>query len=134
MENFMLKYFLPLGQNEILSVLKLYFKNESKKFPKKLANKFRKFLKYLNQFYFSDSASFSPGFYPYFDLITETGNFSTSTNALESINRQLKKAAGSGFLSFSKSCKVLRDFKGNYLLLHEDRVRNDNLNRKKKLR
>ena len=32
--------FLPLGQNEILSVLKLYFKNESKKFPKKLGHKF----------------------------------------------------------------------------------------------
>ena len=37
-----------------------------------------------------------------------------------------------GFLSFSKSCRVLRDFKTNYLLLHEDRVSNDNLNRRKK--
>jgi hypothetical protein len=105
MENFMLKYFLPLGQNEILSVLKLYFKNESKKFPKKLANKFRNFLKYLNQFYFSDSASFSPGFYPYFDLITETGNFSTSTNALESINRQLKKLPEAVFCPFQNPAK-----------------------------
>ena len=67
--------FLPLGQTEILNVLKLYLKNESKTFPKNLARKFRKFLKYLNKFYFSDNAPFSPGFYPYFDLITVTGNF-----------------------------------------------------------
>ena len=65
-------------------------------------------------------------------MITSSGNFSCSTNALESINRQLKVATGAGFLSLEKSCRVLRDFKSNYLLLHEDRVRNDNLNRRRK--
>ena len=65
-------------------------------------------------------------------MITSSGNFSSSTNALESINRQLKIATGAGFLNLEKSCRVLRDFKTNYLLLHEDRVRNDNLNRGRK--
>jgi hypothetical protein len=54
-------------------------------------------------------------------MITTNGNFSCSTNALESINRQLKIATGAGFLNLYKSCRVLRDFKINYLLLHEDR-------------
>ena len=35
-------------------------------------------------------------------------------------------------MNLDKSCRVLRDFKTNYLLLHEDRVRNDNLNRRRK--
>ena len=132
MANFIRQYFFAPWSNRNFERFEALFENESKTFPKNLARKFRKFLKYLNKFYFSDNAPFSPGFYPYFDLITETGNFSTSTNALESINRQLKRASGSGFLSFSKSCRVLRDFKTNYLLLHEDRVSNDNLNRRKK--
>ena len=65
-------------------------------------------------------------------MITSSENFSSSTSALESINRQLKIATGAGFLHLEKSCRVLRDFKTNYLLLHEDRVRNDNLNRRRK--
>ena len=86
----------------------------------------------MNKFYFNENSPFSPGFYRYYDLITKTGNFSCSTNALESINRRLKTVSGSGHLTYSKSFRVIRDFKINYLLLHEDRVRNDNLNRKKK--
>ena len=65
-------------------------------------------------------------------MIISSGYFSSSTNALESINRQLKIATGAGFLNLEKSCRVLRDFKTNYLLLHEDRVKNDNLNRWRK--
>ena len=90
------------------------------------------FILYLDKFYFNACAPFQPGFYSYYDLITVHGNYSTSTNALESINRQLKNAAGSGFLSFSRFLRTIRDFKINYLLLHEDRVRNDNLNRRTK--
>ena len=78
------------------------------------------------------SAVFAVGFYPYYDMIISSGYFSSSTNALESINRQLKIATGAGFLNLEKSCRVLRDFKTNYLLLHEDRVRNDNLNWRRK--
>ena len=87
---------------------------------------------YLFKFYSSDTDVFAVGYYPYYDIVTSEGKFSSSTNALESINRQLKVAAGAGFLSFEKSCRVLRDFKINYLLLHEDSVRNDNLNRRRK--
>ena len=100
--------------------------------PKNLQEGYKNFLLYLFKFYFSDTAVFAVGYYPYYDMVTSEGNLSSSTNALESINRQLKVAAGVGFLSFEKSCRVLRDFKINYLLLHEDRVRNDNLNRRRK--
>ena len=98
----------------------------------KILLKFKTFFNYLNKFYFNENSPFSPGFYRYYDLITKTGNFSCSTNALESINRRLKTVSGSGHLTYSKSFRVIRDFKINYLLLHEDRVRNNNLNRKKK--
>ena len=99
---------------------------------KNLQQGYKNFLIYLFKFYYSDSAVFAVGYYPYYEMITSSGNFSCSTNALESINRQLKVATGAGFLSLEKSCRVLRDFKSNYLLLHEDRVRNDNLNRRRK--
>ena len=124
--------FLPLENNEILQILRTYLKSETKNLPASLKNGFKNFILYLDKFYFNACAPFNPGFYPYYDLITVHGNFSTSTNALESINRQLKNAAGSGFLSFSRSLRTIRDFKINYLLLHEDRVRNDNFNRRTK--
>ena len=42
---------------------------------------------------------------------TKKGNLSRSTNDLESINHRLKTPAGAVYLSFDKSCRVLRDFK-----------------------
>ena len=81
--------------------------------PENLKQKFKDFRVYLDKFYFNTNAPFSPSHYRYFDLITTTGNFSCSTNALESINRKLKDASGSEFLSFSKACRVIRDFKSD---------------------
>jgi hypothetical protein len=106
--------------------------SQTKKLPKKLKTGYKNFLTYIFKFYFSEKAVFSVGYYTYFNMITKTGNFSCSTSASESINHQLKTAAGAGYLSFDKSCRVLRDFKINYLLFYEDRVRNDNLNRRRK--
>ena len=124
--------FLPLDNNKILSEIRHFLKVENKKLPENLKQKFKDFRVYLDKFYFNTNAPFSPSHYRYFDLITTTGNFSCSTNALESINRKLKDASGSGFLSFSKACRVIRDFKSDYLLLYEDRVINGNLNKRKK--
>jgi hypothetical protein len=124
--------FSPLENEQILNVLKKILKDELIKLSKSKQIKFKTFYNYLNKFYFDENSPFSPEFYRYYDLITKTGNFSCSTNALESINRCLKTASGSGHLSYSKSFRVIRDFQINYLLLHEDRVRNNNLNREKK--
>ena len=124
--------FLPLENSKILKTVKIFLKSQTKFLPRVLKERYKNFLSYLFKFYFSDSAVFAVGYYPYFDMITTNGNFSCSTYALESINRQLKIATGAGFLNLYKSCRVLRDFKSYYLLLHENRVRNDNLNRRRK--
>ena len=115
-----------------MSEIRHFLKVENKKLPENLKQKFKDFRVYLDKFYFNTNAPFSPSHYRYFDLITTTGNFSCCTNALESINHKLKDASGSGFLSFSKACRVIRDFKSDYLLLYEDRVINGNLNKRKK--
>jgi hypothetical protein len=44
-------------------------------------------------------------------ITSKNGNLSRSTNDLESINHRLKTPAGAVYLSFDKSCRVLRDFK-----------------------
>ena len=40
------------------------------------------------------------------------------TDCLETINKQLKTAAGAGLLTFNSTCRILRDFKVTYLKLH----------------
>ena len=85
--------FLPLDKNDILQKIRDFLKSENQKLSVEYRSKFKDFRNYLDKFYFNSNAPFAPSNYRYFDLITTTGNFSCSTNALESFNRKLKDAS-----------------------------------------
>ena len=59
------------------------------------------------------------------------GYCTTSTNCLETINKQLKNASGAGLLTLNSTCRVLRDFKITNLKLHERCIVKGKLNRKR---
>ena len=65
------------------------------------------------------------------DNIILNSNYVTSTNCLERINRSLKDAAAGGHLPLSRVCRVLVSWKHNYLKEYEERVKNDNMHRRK---
>ena len=104
--------------------------DQTERLAKSKKNGYKKFLKYLGDYYFNDSASFNPGYYQYFDSILN-GNMVTSTNCLERINRNLKDAAAGGFLPLGRVCRVLQTWKHHYMSEHEDRVIGDNLHRRR---
>ena len=88
--------------------------DQTERLAKSKKNGYKKFLKYLGDYYFNDSASFNPGYYQYFDSILN-GNMVTSTNCLERINRNLKDAAAGGFLPLGRVCRVLQTWKHHYM-------------------
>ena len=63
----------------------------------------------------------------YYNSILMEGYMTTSTNCLESLNRQLKDLSGSGYLSFNRTCGIIKDFKVHYF-------QNDCVNQIDKLR
>ena len=54
-----------------------------------------------------------------------------STNCLESINRQLKAASGSGPLPTKSAFRVIRQFKTEFNQKHEEAMVNNNMNRRR---
>ena len=82
---------------------------------------------YLVKNYLSDSVPFNPTYCSYFYDINLLSEFNTA-NISETINKRLKGLCGTGFLPFKTSCTKLTAFKTNYLQDYKTKVRNDNLN------
>jgi hypothetical protein len=55
----------------------------------------------------------------------------STTNAIESINLQLKRSCSYGKISFYSACEILVQFKSSYRSLFEEKVLRLNLNRRK---
>ena len=63
--------------------------------------------------------------------MVENDDYNTTTNPIESINSQLKRACHQGHISWRKSLKIIHDFKAKYLTQSEHHLVNNNLNRRK---
>ena len=100
--------------------------------PKYLWNYFLEFKQYLIKYYLSPGSPFNPGNFDYYNSILMEGYMTTSTNCLESLNRQLKDLSGSGYLSFNRTCGIIKDFKVHYIQMHEEKIVNDQMNKRKK--
>ena len=124
--------FIDLKNVEIISELRIFFLNQKEKLDENLKNSFQVFLDYLDKFFRSD-AIFNPSLFDFFDAIVMRGYCTTSTNCLETINKQLKSAAGAGLLTLNSTCRVIRDFKISYLKLHERCIVKGKLNRQRPL-
>ena len=124
---------MPLTNPEILKIVKNYLKDQIKLLNNDKGQKFSEFYSYLNKFYFSENSPFNPGNYDFYNSIIFQGNMTTSTNCLESLNRVLKELSGTGFLRFSKICKVLKTFKENALKNHANYTLNDNVRKRKSI-
>ena len=123
--------FLNLKSVEIKAELRLFFSNEKNKLEENLQNLFQNFVDYLNKYFLNQNAIFSPENFDFFDAIVMQGYCTTSTNCLESINKQLKSSAGAGLLTLNSTCRVIKDFKVTYLKLHERCIVKGKLNRKR---
>jgi hypothetical protein len=55
----------------------------------------------------------------------------STTNAIESINLQLKRSCSYGKISFHAACEILVQFKSSYRSQFEEKVLRLNLNRRK---
>ena len=125
--------FIDLKNVEIISELRFFFLIQKEKLDENLKNSFQVFLDYLDKFFFRSDAIFNPSLFDFFDAIVMRGYCTTSTNCLETINKQLKSAAGAGLLTLNSTCRVIRDFKISYLKLHERCIVKGKLNRKRPL-
>ena len=123
--------FLNLKSVEIKAELRLFFSNEKNKLEENLQNLFQNFVDYLNKYFLNQNAIFSPENFDFFDAIVMQGYCTTSTNCLESIDKQLKSSAGAGLLTLNSTCRVIKDFKVTYLKLHERCIVKGKLNRKR---
>ena len=95
---------IPLMINYLLNTVTLALKN------KILEDKFSNFVKnYLIKHYFY-----------------------TTTNTSETIYKRLKVLCGTELLPFKRACQRLHIFNVNYLVNYETKVRNDNLNRRRR--
>ena len=123
--------FIDLKNVEIISELRIFFLNQKEKLDENLKNYFQVFLDYLDKFFFRSDAIFNPSLFDFFDAIVMRGYCTTSTNCLETINKQLKSAAGAGLLTLNSTCRVIKELKISYLKLHERCIFKGSLNRKR---
>jgi hypothetical protein len=124
--------FLNLSDDQILSEIVDFLFGCQFMVPEKFQIRYLVFVNYLVKFYFSSNSPFNPGNFNYYNAIISKGYMKTSTNCLESLNRRLKERTGQGFLSFNKVCSVIKDFKVHYIQLHEEKIVNDRMNKRKK--
>ena len=96
--------FLNLADEEIFKEIDTFLKV---KVPEGLSPdlepKFDLFLEYLFNTYFSPTATFNFGFFQYYTNMVDFDDFSTTTNPIESINSQLKRACTRGHISFIRA-------------------------------
>ena len=127
--------FLNLRTPEVFSAIETFLKitihNELLESYPDLAPRFAHFLEYLYSTYFGEQARFGLQLFQYYSNMTEHDDFNTTTNPIESINSQLKRACHQGHISWRKSLKIINDFKSKYLTLSEHLLVNNNMNRRK---
>ena len=114
--------FLDLTDPKILSELQLFLAGAKNFVPDSKKPGYRIWLNYLDQFFFNENAPFSPRFFKYYDSIIFNGNYNTTTNSLERINRALKDMAAGGNMPFSRLCRTLQKFKSKYKTLQREEI------------
>ena len=99
---------------------------------------FENFIIYLEKWYFSERSIFKKNDWNYHlklvDILLNSQNknkINSTTNAIESINLQLKRSCSYGKINFSAASEILVDFKSSYRSLFEEKVLRLNLNRRK---
>ena len=112
-----------------------FFKLEFRPRLNNSKTKFDTFLTYLEKNYFSPNAKFPPSMWSYHAQVSDFSDMETSTNSIERINLKLKRACPTGQISFHRACKILFEFKVEYLaqLIHKMDNFNFNLKRPKQI-
>ena len=124
---------MNLKNSKIRDKIISYMYEEAEKMDKKLKEKIIEFLEhYLLLYYFNPSATFSYHLFNYFDQITMYNNHQSSTNSIESINKKLKKKAGTGWITFNAAMEHLHDFKMDYRSDYIRQVVGNELNKRRK--
>ena len=99
--------------------------------------KFNEFIQYLEKNYFSNKSKKITAAYPnylwnYYADIRDFGDFNTTSNAAEVVNRKLKNHCTTGVINFHKACSTLQKFKTDYIIDKERAVGQGNLNKRKR--
>ena len=92
---------------------------------------FKRYVKYLKDYYLSENAPFYFGHFNYYDSVIKRRNFNVSTNGLESINKRLKKANGAGALPLKNAFRVFKEFIEDLIANHEGAMVNNKMNRRR---
>ena len=97
--------------------------------------KFDEFLEYLRKNYFLDGSKFPPSMWSYFAQVSDFSDMETSTNSIERINLKLKRTCPTGQITFHRACRILFEFKVEFLaqLIHKMDNFNFNLKRPKQI-
>ena len=123
--------YLNLTNFQILSKIKNYMYEEICT-EKKLKEKIHEFLDcYFVHYYLRPDATFNFCLFNYFSMITTFNDHSTTTNSLECINKKLKAEAGTGFITFNRALKSIRNFKVEYRGEYQTTVVEGNLNNRR---
>ena len=102
---------------------------QSEKVDKNLKEKI---VEFLENYLLNPSVTFSFHLFNYFDQITMYNNHQSSTNSIESINKKLKKRAGTGWITFNAAMTALFDFKKKYRTEYTQQVLGNDLNKRRK--
>ena len=92
-----------------------FFIHEIRPLLKNSKTKFDDFLAYLKKNYVLPSAKFPPSMWSYHAQVSDFSDMETSTNSIERINLKLKRACPTGQISFHRACKILFEFKVEFL-------------------
>ena len=123
--------FFNLCDENILNVIITFLHDCHFLIDENLRPGFSEFKNYLLKYYFSAASPSNPGNFDYYYSILMEGYMTSSTNCLESLNIQLIYLSGSGFLAFNRTCGVIKDFKVHFMQLHEEKIVNDQINKRK---
>ena len=107
-------FFLPYPALKI--VINYFLTVTVKALPRGLKGKFKQFVTdYLVKRYFSTTATYPNWYWSYFHDINDFATMNYSTNSAEVINRILKVKTGNGKVVFRGACRILKDFKEDYI-------------------
>ena len=119
-------FFLPLPALE--PFIKYFKETITPQLDSELGSKLLTFIdEYLVPNYFDPvKAKFHYSLWNYYARVLHSGENTTSTNCIESINRKLKNKAGAGRLTFHSACNVIKNFKSEFCRDYEFRVSEGN--------
>ena len=114
-------FFLPeMCLEPVLNYLKTDVKAA---LPRVLWARFDKFVKYLVDNYFAEKPAYPHALWCYYAEIRDFGDFNTTSNAAEVVNRKLKSECTGGLITFHRACAILQKFKTDYISDKEKKSR-----------